>query len=91
MRYEDIYRFSQIVDNAKNLDEMILHIPDYYADDFYKELKKKDIKFLKSIKNLHINIMNQNIELMPEPEQLKDLYIHLLLKMTLHHISLLKD
>ena len=74
MNDEDIYRFSQIVDNAKNLDEMILHISDYYADDFYKDLKKKDIKFLKSIKNLHINIMNQNIELMPEPEQLKDLY-----------------
>lgn len=71
---EKIYRFSQIVDNAKNLDEMILHIPEYYADDFYNDLTEKDIKFLKSIKNLHINIMNQNIELMPEPEKLKELY-----------------
>lgn len=71
---ESIYRFSQIVDNAKNLEEMILHIPEYYADDFYNDLTGKDIEFLKSIKNLHINIMNQNIELMPELEKLRDLY-----------------
>lgn len=71
---ENIYRFSQIVDNANNLEEMILHIPEYYSDDFYNDLTKKDIKFLKSIKNLHINIMNQNIELMPESYKLKNLY-----------------
>ena len=53
---------------------MILHIPEYYADNFYNDLTEKDIEFLKSIKKLHINIMNQNIELMPEPEKLKDLY-----------------
>lgn len=71
---ESIYRFSQIVDNAKNLEEMILHIPEYSAGNFYNTLSEKDIEFLKSIKNLHINIMNQNIELMPEPEKLRDLY-----------------
>ena len=71
---ESIYRFSQIVDNAKNLEEMILHIPEYYADDFYNDLTERYIEYLKSIKNLHINIMNQNIELMPEPEKLRDLY-----------------
>lgn len=71
---ENIYRFSQIVENAEHLEEMILHIPEYYVKDFYNDLQKNDIKFLKSIKNLHINIMNQNIELMPEPKKLKDLY-----------------
>ena len=71
---ENIYRFSQIIDNANNLDDMILHIPEYSAGNFYNTLSEKDIEFLKSIKNLHINIMNQNIELMPEPEKLKDLY-----------------
>lgn len=71
---EQIYRFSQIVDNCKNLEELIIHIPEYYSKRFYKNLKRKDINFLKSIKNLHLNIMNQNIELMPEPKKLKDLY-----------------
>lgn len=71
---EQIYRFSQIVDNCKNLDELIIHIPDYYSKRFYKDLKRKDVRFLKSIKNLHLNIMNQNIEIMPEPKKLRNLY-----------------
>lgn len=71
---EQIYRFSQIIDNCKNLDELIIHIPDGYSRHFYKDLKKKDICFLKSIKNLHVNILNQNIEIMPKPKKLKNLY-----------------
>ena len=71
---EKVLRFDQIVENAKNAQELILHIPDYYADDFYKDLNEQDLRFLKSIPNLQLNIMNQNIELMPEPEDLQDLY-----------------
>lgn len=71
---EKIYRFEQIVKNAKNVEKLTLHIPEYYADKFYKALKKDEIKFLKGIKDLHINILNQNIELMPEPQKLKGLY-----------------
>lgn len=71
---EKIYRWEQITKNAKNVKEMILHIPEYYSQEFYSDLGESDIKFLKSIKKLHINIMNQNIELMPEPEGIKNLY-----------------
>ena len=71
---EKIYRFEQIIKNAKNVEKLTLHIPEYYADKFYKALKKDEIKFLKGIKDLHINILNQNIELMPEPKELKSLY-----------------
>ena len=71
---EKIYRFEQIIKNAKNVEKLTLHIPEYYADKFYKALKKDEIKFLKGIKDLNINILNQNIELMPEPQKLKGLY-----------------
>lgn len=71
---EKVLRFDQIVNNAKNVQELILHIPDYYADDFYGDLNEQDLRFLKSVPNLQLNIMNQNIELMPEPEDLQDLY-----------------
>jgi len=71
---EQIYRWEQIVKNAKNVKELMIHIPEYYAKDFYSDLSKDEIKFLKSIESLHINIMNQNIELMPKPENLKELY-----------------
>lgn len=64
---EQVYRFSQIIDNCHNLDSLMIHIPEYYLEKFYKDLSKKDLKFLKSMKNLHINVLNQNIDEMPEP------------------------
>lgn len=70
---EKIYRMEQITNNALKAQKVILHIPECMAANFYKELNKKEIKFLKSIKNLQINILNQNIELMPEASKLKTL------------------
>lgn len=71
---EQIFRWEQIVENAKNAREIIVHVPEYFAGKFYKSLKKADIKFLKSAENLQINILNQNIELMPAPEKIRDLF-----------------
>lgn len=71
---EKVLRFDLIRKKAKNVKELIIHIPEYYADDLYDNLTKKDIEFLKSIDHLQINIMNQNIEIMPKPEKIKDLY-----------------
>ncbi len=72
---ELILRFEQITENAKNAEEMIIHIPDFRAHRFYNDLKSNEIEFLKSIPHLQLNIMNQNIKLMPEPEKIKDLYL----------------
>lgn len=71
---EKIYRWEQIVNNAKNVKELIIHIPEYFSDKFSTALTNKDFKFLKQIENVQINILNQNIELMPEPEKIKGLY-----------------
>lgn len=71
---ENIYRWDLITNKASNVENMILHIPECYANHFYSELGKKDIAFLKKIKNLHINIMNQNIQYMAEPDELNALY-----------------
>jgi len=71
---EQIYRWEQIVKNAKNVKELMIHIPEYYAKDFYSDLSKDEIEFLKSVESLHLNIMNQNIELMPKLDNLKKLY-----------------
>ena len=71
---EKVLRFEQIVNNAKNVEELILHIPEYFAGDFYNSLNEKDIAFLKSVRNLQINILNQNIEIMPDCDKLQGLY-----------------
>ena len=67
---EKIYRWEQIKTNAKNVKQMICHISEYCVNDFCRALTRKDIEFFKSIPSLQINIMNQNIELMPAPEEL---------------------
>lgn len=71
---EKIYRWEQILKNLKNAEEMILHIPELFSGKFYAALDKKEIATLKNIPHLHINIMNQNIELMPEPEKIQNLF-----------------
>jgi len=71
---EKIYCWEQILNNAKNVKDLIIHIPEYFSDKFSTALTNKDFKFLKQIENVQINILNQNIELMPEPEKIKGLY-----------------
>lgn len=71
---EKILRFEQIVHNAHSVQELIIHIPECYLDMFLQNLTEEYRAFLKSIAKLQINIMNQNIELMPQPEKLRQLF-----------------
>ncbi len=71
---EKIYRWEQIVHNIQNVHKVILHVPEYFAAKFYKSLKNSEKNFLKSIPDLQINILNQNIELMPAQKKLNNLY-----------------
>lgn len=71
---EDIYRFKQILNHTPLVKELILHIPEYFVKDFYRKLTHKQISQLKSIDRVRINILNQNIGLMPRSEHTKDLY-----------------
>ncbi len=71
---EDVYRWSQLVKKAKNVENLIIHIPEYLSGKFYRSLSFFDIRFLKSIKDLQINILNQNMEIMPSLEKVSDLF-----------------
>jgi hypothetical protein len=70
---EQVYRFDLIVQHAKNLEKLVLHIPEYAAGNFAGKCSKKQREFIQRIPQVHINIMNQNIELMPPPEKLREL------------------
>lgn len=70
---EKVYRWSQFIDHAKAVEKLILQIPEFYVEDFYAELPDADKQFLQSIPSLHINILNQNILLMPKPEAVQNL------------------
>ena len=69
----DILRWAQIRKIIQNKDRVILHIPEVclflpevQKEFFYLRLKNKDFEVFKTINNMHINILNQNIELMPD-------------------------
>lgn len=71
---EKIYRWEQFINNLSNVQELILHIPEYMCkESFYKHLTRKDKRILKNIPCFQINILNQNIELMPEPKKINKL------------------
>lgn len=65
---EDVYRFNQIV-RCRNAKEVYLHIPEYATTDFVDLLSKETLEYLKSRDKLFVNILNQNIDLMPEASQ----------------------
>ena len=84
---EFIYRFEQLFSVCDKLDKLVLHIPECYVVRFNKLITGERKEKLQKIKNLHINILNQNIELMPnisEIEKLKEL-THNLTQTVAHH------
>ncbi len=63
---EQIYRFEQIIRHGSNIIDLCIHIPEICLSGFFRNLNSGQINFLKS-KNLQLNILNQNLELMPSP------------------------
>lgn len=75
-----LIRFNLILDAIQPQQTVCLHLLEYYVPYFLRELTAKQISKLHALKNLHINVMNQNIQLMPAPEviqQLRQLTPHL--------------
>ena len=69
---EPVFRFNQIK-RFQGLDRLILHLPEIYTAKFYSSLSNGDKRFLTGIKNVHINILNQNINYMPSVEAIASL------------------
>lgn len=69
---EDIFRFEQII-YCKEAEEIYLHIPEYATEGFLSRCSEQALRYLLSRKKLYINILNQNIELMPEAKDYADL------------------
>jgi hypothetical protein len=61
----NVYRFSQLPGFFTEIAEIVIHIPEYLTENFTEKIVSKDKQWLRNMKRVHINIMNQNIELMP--------------------------
>ncbi|MDR3671943.1 MAG: hypothetical protein P4L36_13930 [Holophaga sp.] len=70
---ENIFRFKQIL-RCKSAKEIYIHCPEYTAvDSFLDCLSFDELNYLVHREKIHINILNQNIKLMPDPESFKGL------------------
>ena len=62
---EHIWRWGQVSRLIPKYSEVMIHVPDYYVEGFYDDLMAGEKSMLKEHPNLAINIMDQNILLMP--------------------------
>ena len=68
-----VFRFSQLPAYFRSVREIIIHIPEFLVTIFFEGLTKKDKAWLGAIEGLHINVMNQNIRLMPGPTVIEEI------------------
>lgn len=68
-----VYSFDDLIEVIKDYSDIHMHLPEYYVEQFYDSLTNKVREKIKKAKT-HINIMNQNIECMPEPKVIQRLY-----------------
>jgi len=65
---ENVYRFSQLL-QCTGVEELYLQIPEYATAHFCDDLSRHELAYLAGRK-VFVNILNQNIQLMPEAAQL---------------------
>ncbi len=68
----DVYRFEQII-YCQKAEELYIHIPEYATVGFLARCGEKTIRYLFERKRIFINVLNQNTNLMPEPDEFSDL------------------
>jgi len=68
-----LYRIDQLSIYFNKLDNLIFHLPEFLISRFLHFLGSKNINWLNAIPNVHFNIMNQNIRLMPTIDVVYDL------------------
>lgn len=60
-----ILRYSLVSKHLKAVNKFIIHVPEMYLADYIKNLNKSDLVWIEKIKDSQLNILNQNISLMP--------------------------
>ena len=69
---ETLFRFEQI-ELCRNARELYLHIPEYAVTEFVRSLSQNLLTYLMRRGKLYVNILDQNIRLMPEKDKFRDL------------------
>jgi hypothetical protein len=82
----DVFRFDQLRKYFTGVNDIIFHVPEFLCGYLIEHLDEVNINWLKAIDKVQINILNQNIKLMPSPSIVQDLksLAHLVTSTTAH-------
>jgi len=69
---ETVFRMEQL-QLFSEVSELHLYIPEYASVTFVRDLSYDTLRYISRRDKVHINILNQNTRLMPEPEKFRDL------------------
>jgi hypothetical protein len=68
-----LLNFSDSLQYFKNLENLVIHVPEHFIYRFYWFINKKDKELLCKIKNVQINILIQNIDFLPSNRYIMNL------------------
>ncbi|HEY8933857.1 MAG TPA: hypothetical protein VIM65_01495 [Cyclobacteriaceae bacterium] len=83
----DIFRYEQLESYFSNVEDLLLHIPEFMCQHVNKMVEQNKFLWLKKINHVHINILNQNIRLMPTVDEVSVMkrYASVVTATTAHH------
>jgi hypothetical protein len=64
---ENVYRIEQLL-MCQGVEELYIHVPEYAAESFVENLTHSELNYLLTRDKFYVNLLNQNIKLMPEKE-----------------------
>lgn len=71
---EKIFKWERVIRSLSGVDRLLIHIPEFMTRNFYDRLSKRDVKILRKVPHLQINILNQNSKLLSSVDDVKKLF-----------------
>ena len=68
-----VYPFEMLLDTCRPSSDLLLHLPEYAAEQIVEGLGWDQLKVLSTTHRVRINVLNQNIDLMVSPEWMERL------------------
>jgi len=69
----DVFRFTQLRQYFSDAKEVLFHVPEFMCTYFMEYLEDGDRQWIEGLEKVHINVMNQNVLLMPSAAELGQL------------------
>jgi hypothetical protein len=66
-----MYPLSSVLSYFQDLESLMIHVPEYSIDQFLEKSSEEDHCKMEAIPDVHVNIMIQNIRLLPGPEPIR--------------------